>query len=278
MNIYKPWQFIKLFYKEINDTSLLNLGAQITYYVILSFFPFMIFILTLTSYINFADANIMEYLFHILPQESYSLVENTLGEIMLSRSSTLLSLGFILSFWSALNGIYALMTGMTKAYGKKETRSFFRLKFASLNFLVSFFLAVILSFILLVLGQQLTEYLRLLLGNVNIIAFLWQKLHIIFQFVFLVLTFLYLNRLSTDKEYPFVQLLPGSVFSAVGWVLISMGFSLYLKYFNNYSLTYGSIGGIFILLLWLYWSSEIVLFGCVLNSVIMKFRTQQYPE
>jgi membrane protein len=238
----------------------------------------MIFILTLTSYINLADVNIIDDLSNIMPQESYSLVKHTIDEIMLNRSSTLLSLGFLLSFWSALNGIHALMTGMTQAYGKKETRSFIRLKFVSLNFLVSFFLAIILSFILLVLGQQLTEYLRLLFGNINIITFLWQKLHIVFQFVFLILTFMYLNRLSTDKEYPFLQLLPGSIFSAIGWVLISMGFSLYLKYFNNYSLTYGSIGGIFILLLWLYWSSEIILFGCVLNSVIMKFKNQQYIE
>lgn len=254
----------------------MNLGAQITYYVILAFFPFLIFLLTLTSYINLADVNILDDLSHIVPQESYQIIADTLKEIMsVRRNTTLLSLGFLASLWSALNGIHALMTGMNSAYGKKETRSFLLQKFTSLNFLIVFFLAIVLSFLLLVLGRELEEFLQILLGNLNMITFLWQKLHIVFQFVFLILTFLYLNKLATGKAFTYGQLLPGSLFAAIGWVVISMGFSLYLKYFNNYSPAYGSIGGIIILLLWLYWSSEMILFGCVLNSVIMKVKNPQ---
>lgn len=264
--------FIKDFYDVLQKNELMALGGQVTYYIILSFFPLLLFLLTLASYTPLSNSEILGNLSYFLPEQTYEMVISVVNEMIQSRSTTLLSFSMLITIWVALNGINALIRGINKAYGFKESRSFLRLKFVSLLFLLIMFLAIFLTLILLVWGQILGEFFFNFFQATSTFALLWSKLRLVVQFAFLILTFSILNRMATTRNLSFKQVLPGSFMAAIGWVLISIGFSFYIKNFSNIAVAYGSIGGIIILLLWLYWSSEILLLGSALNAVLLKYK------
>lgn len=263
------------FFSTIEENELMALGGQVTYYIILSFFPLLIFLLTLATYTPITSSEILENLSYLLPAETYEMVTSILYEIMNARSPTLLSFSMFGTLWAALNGINALMRGISKAYGLKISRSFFRLKLTAVFFLLFIFLAILLSFIIIVGGEIIGLYLFNLLGVKSLFLVFWQKLRLLIQFSFLIVTFQILNHMATFYSFSHTEVLPGSLFSALGWIIISLAFSSYVNHFNTFSLTYGSIGGIIILLLWLYWSSETLLLGCALNSALIKTKSQK---
>ena len=250
-------------------------GGQVAFYIILSFFPLLIFILTLAAYFNLTIHEIFEDLPYLVPTESYNLVDRVLTEVLSSRNPTLLSFGMVGALWASLNGINALMRGISKAYQLHQNRSFIRSRLIAIAFLVMMFFALLLSFTLLVLGEKLGSLLFELLEVSGFFPYIWQKLRLIIQFCFLVLTFLILNQMATRGKFSARQMLPGSVFAATGWVIISVAFSFYVRHFSNYTVTYGSIGGIIILILWIYWSCAIFLLSCAFNAVLLESRKRR---
>lgn len=267
------WRRFSLRYWElVNQCELMALGGQVTYYMILSFFPLLIFILTLTAYADISSEHLFEDLKYLLPEETYLMVEGIIYEIFSKRSPTLLSFGMLAAIWASLNGIDALMRGIVKAYGLIEKRSFFGLKLTAVAFLLIIVSAVAVSFFTLFLGETLGQALLNTLGASSLFPFLWQKLRLFIQFLLLVITFIILNRMATNSQYTSKMVLPGSLVAAAGWVLISLAFSYYVRHFSNFSVIYGSIGGVMILLLWLYWSTEILLLGCALNAVLIEYK------
>lgn len=245
------------------------LAGQVTYYMILSFFPLLIFFLTLAGYADLSSEQLFEDFKYLIPEETYQMVENIIYEIFAKRSPTLLSFGMLAALWASLNGVSALMRGMVKAYGIRERRSFLKLKFISFVVLLIVILTLFASFLILFLGELFGDWLFDILGATSIFPSLWAKVRLIIQFLLLVITFMMINYLATGSRYSIRMVFPGSLFAATGWVVISLAFSFYVKHFNSYSVTYGSIGGVMILLLWLYWSSEILLLGCALNAVLI---------
>jgi membrane protein len=268
------WRKLLLGYWDlVNQNELIALGGQVTYYIILSFFPLLIFVLTLAGYANVDSEQVFEEFKYLIPAESYQMVENVIYEIFSIRSPTLLSIGMLGAAWASLNGINALLRGMVKAYGLKETRSFLRQKLVSVVLLIIFVGTLLGSVILLISGEMYGDWLFGILGATSIFPGIWHFLRLFIQFMLLVATFIVMNKTATGPLYSWRRMFPGSLFSAAGWVVISLGFSFYFKHFHSYTLTYGSIGGIMILLLWLYWSCIIILLGCALNAVLIKAST-----
>lgn len=268
-------KFIRQYWELVNRIELMALGGQVTYYMILSFFPLLILLLTLIGYANLSSEQFFNDLKYLLPEETYLLVESIVYEIFAKRSPTLLSVGMVGTVWAALNGINALMRGIVKAYGLTEERSFWKLKLTAILFLIMIMTAILVSVPILFWGESLGSTLFQSLGATIIFPYLWQKLRLLIEFLILIATFIILNAMATHARYSFRSVLPGSLFAATGWVVISLAFSFYVKNFNNFSVTYGSIGGIMVLLLWLYWSAEILLLGSALNAVLIKTKEKK---
>lgn len=136
---------LKHFWTILKKNELMALGGQVSYYLILSFFPLLIFLLTLISFLNLNSEQFFEDWKYFVPEESYYLVEGIIYEVFSQRSPTLLSLGMLGTIWASLNGINALMRGIVKAYGLQEKRSYLRLKLTAILFLITITLTVILS-------------------------------------------------------------------------------------------------------------------------------------
>lgn len=245
------------------------MGGQVTYYMILSFFPLLIFFLTLLGYANISSERFFQDLKYLLPEETYLMVESIIYEIFALRSPTLLSFGMLGAVWASLNGITALIRGIVKAYGLTEERSYLRLKLTSIAALGIITIAIIASFSLLFIGERIGNTIFENLGETGLFSFFWHKIRLLIQFLLLVITCLILNRMATSSRFSLKMLLPGSILAVSAWIVLSLAFSYYLGHFNNFSVTYGSIAGVIILLLWLYWSIEVLLLGCALNAVII---------
>ncbi len=265
------WRFWEL----VNQNELMALGGQVTYYMILSFFPLLILILSLAGYADISSEQVFEDFKYLLPEETYLMVESIVYEIFSARSPTLLSVGMLGAIWASLNSISALMRGMVKAYGLEEERSFLRLKLLSLLLLIIMITTFLLSFGILFLGEMFGDWLFDMMGATSIFPALWQKTRLMIQFMLLVATFIVINRMATGSIYTTRMVIPGSLFASMGWIAISLAFSFYVRHFNNYTVTYGSIGGVMILLLWLNWSIEIFLLGCALNAVLIEYKKKK---
>lgn len=245
------------------------LGAQLTYYLILSFFPFLIFLLTLLSHTSISTADVMGNLSDVLPEASFSLISETIEEILKNGTTSLLSFSIIGTIWTSSNGVAALIKGLNKAYDQEENRPFLLLRGFAILITLALVIGIILAFTLLVFGQILGNYIFSFFGLTEYFKVIWEAVRFIFPIIMLIVVFtLFYKYAPNKKRLKFKEVFPGAIFTTSAWIAISLLFSFYVNNFGSYTKTYGSLGGIIILLIWLYISSIIILIGGELNATL----------
>ncbi|MFY9280182.1 MAG: YihY/virulence factor BrkB family protein [Caldicoprobacterales bacterium] len=260
--------FIKTMYYRLLDDDILALGAQMAYYLILSFFPFLIFLMALIGHSPVSSQQVLRGLLGILPEQAYNLVNDTVVEIVDRKTGGLAPISGILALWFASNGIGSIITGLNKAYDEKEKRPFWMVKLISIIFTLLLSIVIIFSFILLIFGGVIKKQI---LDGMELDPFyqnLWNTGRYIFISSAVFLVFIILYRFIPSRCMRLTEVVPGAVFATLGWLLTSLGFAYYVDNFSNYSRFYGSIGGVVILLIWLYYSAVIILLGGELNAAL----------
>jgi membrane protein len=257
---------------RFRDDDVQALGAQLTYYLILAFFPFLIFLLNLIGYMQLSSEQFMAELIRLLPEESGKAVDDIIAEVTRGSSRTLLSFGMIATLWAASNGINAIIKALNKAYDEEENRPFWKVRGISLlsTFVLAF--VILIAMLLLVFGRPIGQYLFEHLGYPAGFEFLWSLLKAALPLTAMFGVFMLLYRLTPNRRLRWREVIPGSCFASLGWILTSLLFSYYVNHFGNYEATYGSVGGIIVLLIWLYISSLIILFGGELNASLTFLR------
>lgn len=260
--------FLQDLYCRIQDDEVPALGAQLTYYLILSFFPFVIFLITLSAYTPLSRDDILTDLVTLMPTAVGPLVGDLFREIIQERSSTLLSIGMIAAIWTASSGMMAIIRTLNKAYDVSERRPYWKVKGIAIVYTVCLSIVICLSFVLLVFGQMIGRYAFGVLDIPNSFESSWGLLKYILTLGIMCTIFALLYYTAPNRRIRFYDVLPGALFTTVGWVVISLSFSYYVNHFSNYTTTYGSLGGIIILLIWLYLSSVLILLGGEINASI----------
>lgn len=263
-------QVIRHLYHRFQEDEVTALGAQLTFYLVLAFFPFLIFLITLVSYLPITNDLPLHQLAALLPGEAYLQVRSIIAETVQARSQTLLSLGMIITLWAASNGVNAIIRGINKAYFEKETRPFWKVRGLSIVFTLALALVILFAFIMLVFGRIFGQSLFDWLGINQFFAPVWQVLRYLIPLSTMLLVFLLIYRLSPNRSLRFREVLPGALLASAGWVATSQAFAWYVDHFTNYARIYGSLGGIVVLLIWLYLSSIIILLGGELNAVLSR--------
>lgn len=267
----KIWyRFLEELLCRIKEDEVTAIGGQLTYFLILSIFPFLIFFLNLLSYTSLAQEGILSNLLIVLPTETQILLESIINEVISSSSQTLLSLGIILTIWTGSLGITSIIRAVNKAYNVEKKRPYWRLKGLSILFTIILALLLMLVLTMLVFGEIIGEKIFTYLGAPHIFYYIWEFLRIIIPFIAMILIFALIYKLSPTPEeglnIKFNQTLLGAIFTTTGWIIASMIFSIYVNNFANYSKTYGSLGGIIVLLLWLYITSIMIVLGGEING------------
>jgi membrane protein len=260
--------FLQSLYGRFEDDDVLAMGAQLTYYLILSFFPFLIFVFAVLSFSDISVSDAMTHISQVLPQLSDQMIVDVFSELQQSRNGSLLSLGLLAALWSASNGVNAIIKALNKAYDEEENRPFWKVRGISFIFTIILALMIFLSLILLIFGKWIGETIyrvTLLPGNFEV---LWGVAQYVIPLITMAAAFVLIYKFTPNLRLRFQEVLPGAVFATIGWVITSLLFSFYVNNFGNYTKTYGSIGGIIVLLTWLYLSSILIILGGEINATL----------
>lgn len=264
---------IKLIVKVRKD-DIFALASQLAYYMILSFIPLIIFLISLIAWINIDSINFMSILKTFLPSGIFSLAEYIINEIMSARSMSLVGGSIFVAIWMASSGFRALIKGINKAYNLKDTRSYIRRTIIAYIGTIIFALSIIAALAVIVFGRVIGEHLLGLLPNAEIFQYVWIMFRYVIILVFLVIIFTALYKFTPCKRFKLKEVFPGAVVSALGWIISSFAFSYYINNFNNYTKVYGSLAAIFIMMLWMFITSMVIIFGVEVNSVLVEHKKE----
>lgn len=249
-------------------------AAALTYYLLFAMFPILIFINSLLGMLNWNVTAISNVLLPVLPREVVSMLEAYLTYIRGESSSVLLWFSLAFSVWFPLRAVRSLTNDVRLAYqlGKPANPVGYALR--QMVFTLVFLVIVTLTLLLCVLSGRflsaaagwlkLGQRLRIPASGLN----LWQYFRFLLlgALMFLILVLLY--TVAQDKRPPIRTLLPGIALSLVSWLVISMGFSLYVENFGKYSIIYGALGTVIVLLIWLYMTSFLLILGAEFNAAL----------
>lgn len=273
-----------LFLKELlcryEDDGVSEIGAQLTYYLILSVFPFLIFFLSILKFTPLVDAGVLERLLAVLPGDTQKILYDIISEIMRKGNFALLSFGAIGALWSSSNGIMSIIKSVNRAFDLEESRPFWKLRGLSIIFTISLYIVLIIAFSILIFGEVFFNLIFISYTWPSYV--IWKILKIIIPLLFmgLMLSFLYKFSPSIKEgiEVKFSETIPGSVFASIGIILFSSIFSFYVNNFGNYSKSYGSIGGLIVLLIWLYSISIVIVLGAEVNATLISMKKESISE
>lgn len=275
----KPLIFLDQLIYRFNEDRVVATGAQLTFSLVLSIFPFIIVFLNVLSYTPLVRLEVLNEMIFYLPIETQKIIKEFTLEIAQSSSQGLLSIAAILGFWSASSGLKAVIKAINRAYDYKEKRSYIRLKLMSIFFTFGLIIMLILVFMTLVFGEILTDKISTIFES-GLISHLWEYMRIIIPVLYMVLIFAIIYKLSpcknSNNKVTILSSLPGAIFTTLGWMLTSILFSYYVNNFGRYAITYGSLVGIILLLIWLYISSIIIVIGGEINATIEYFKIYGY--
>ncbi|HEX7047940.1 MAG TPA: YihY/virulence factor BrkB family protein [Gammaproteobacteria bacterium] len=263
-------QFFLDLKKEISEDNISLGAAALGYYLTLAIFPAMILLMTIIAYLPIADVDkaIMDVLGRALPEDASSMVSGVVTEVTRDQRGGLLSFGILATVWAASTGMYAIMRQLNITYDVTEARSFIRTRAWALLLSVLFSVLVIGAFSLVVLGGFIEEWIGNRFGFASALAMVFTVIRWIVIVLALLLGFALIYKLGPNVEQKFRFITPGSVLGVTLLIIASLGFSFYVSNFADYNATYGSIGAVIILMLWLYIAGLVILIGSEINALL----------
>lgn len=265
---------LKEFFKRLKKHNTEGYTAECAYYIILSFIPFLIILLTLIQYTNISQETLFETIKLFTPNIMNEGIHNIIQEIY-SKSLGTISISAIVAIWSAGRGFYALCRGLNEAYDIQKKQTYWYLKIKGIICTLIFIVFIVLSLALVVFGNNVMEMLKQRNTNVSILLTNIMNLRRIGLMAVLFILFLLMYKYVPAKKRKFKNQIWGALFSAISWSAISSIFGMYVNIFRGFSVMYGSLTNIILIMMWMYASMYILLMGAEINSMVEKANTQQ---
>lgn len=258
--------FMELKEEWTNDQVPLLAAAQAFYYL-LSLAPMLILILAILPYFQFDPEQVIDLGREFLPSEAMNIMEDTIIDAISTPDGGLLTLGIIGTIWTASHGMNAFIMALNTAYNIKKTRSFLMHRGLSILMTLLLIVSLMVTLLLPVFGQAILDLIQTFidLPEETAALILISRWVIAAIAVIFILSIMY--KIAPNKKIPYKSVLPGAVIAAITWMLVSFGFSIYINNFGNFSATYGSLGGIIILMIWFFLTGAILLLGAEINAI-----------
>lgn len=258
----------------------LGLAAQLAYYLILSLFPFMLVLVSLMGTFGSEDlaVNILGYFKQVMPSQVYDLFETYTEDVIKGRAEApgLLSFGILFTIWTASGAFSAMMKALNRCYGVRETRPFWKAKGIAILMTLGLSALVLAGVLLLILGPAIGSSMADFFRLGGLFEFFWNIVRWPVALTLMMVSVALLYYFAPNADLRFRWITPGGLIGVLLWVLASVAFSVYVNNFGSYNKTYGTIGVIIVLLLYLYISSLTILFGATLNATLP--RTKETPS
>ena len=268
--------FSRFYTKSFLEEDLMSSAAQVAFYFAFALFPLLLFFLSLFGLVlesaNELRTEMFYYLRQVMPVSAFELVKTTIEEVTENSSGGKLTVGILIAVWSASAGIDGVRVALNGVYNLAEERPYWKTKLIALS--MTFGLGILIT---IALGSVFygSKFILLILGWINLpiqspfVLGILQWL-IILAVLITIFAIIY-NFLPQHKKHDWVWISPGTIAGIVLWLLLSYSFRLYLEYFNSYAKTYGSLGAMIILMLWLYLTALVILVGGAINAVLQEF-------
>lgn len=270
-----PWfREMNEFMNRLKEDRVSAYAAQASFFLILSAFPFLILILTCIRFLPVTDADLIQALQYLLPADIQEQVVSIVQEFISRSNNTILSVSVVFTIWSAAKGIMTISDGLNSVYRTNESRNYFILRGLAMLHTLVVLLAMILLLVLFVFGNSLYNLIMRKVDFLNDIATLVISLRVIVGFALLFIMFVAMYRELANHKITIKMAAPGALFSAVSWIAVSFGFSIYINYFGNYSKVYGSLTGLAIAMIWIYMMMNLLFWGGEINVMLV----ERYPE
>ena len=254
--------------REILADDCLGLAAQLAYYFFLALFPALLFLVAIVSFIPVAGllGAITSNLARIAPGEVLSIIQDQILKIAHEKNGGLLTIGVLGAVWSTSAGLNAIMETLNRAYDIEESRPWWKVKLIGLGLTISLAAFIVVSFALVLVGPTLAERVAVWAHMGPAFTWAWKiaQWPVIFLLVATAVALIYYFAPDAVQEWRW--LIPGSILATVLWLAISLAFKFYVARFGSYNATYGTIGGVIVLMLWFYLSALAVLVGAELNA------------
>ncbi len=264
------------FVRKVKFDHVSSFAGHAALFLLMSIFPMAMFCISIFSYLPIDMGRLTQYLLTIIPEGSLPLVNQILAEAYAESTTMMTSFTMIVMLFCASKGVYAVIIGMNAVYGIRETRGTMLLYALAAAYVVIFFAAIGLMMILIVLGNNIFNWLLRFIPDMIAFDSLFRYGKYLCMLVFLILFFLlvYMNvpNRRSKIRYEFF----GALFSTIAWLAYSWAFSFYISNYANYSVTYGSLAAVVIFILWLYGTMNIVFVGAEINVVLRKFAEYGY--
>jgi membrane protein len=265
----------KRLYRRYSTNAVASSAAAVSYYFLFSFFPFLLFVIALVAYLPLETPaeHFLDRMRPVLPAQAMVIVDTQLRDLISRERPQLLTLGLLGGFWSASRGADAVRHALNLAHGVQESRPLWKTELLVWSATVAGALLVLVAASALIAGGDVGAWIAGKLGIRShfVSVMRWLRWPVLGAAFMAATGFAYRVLPNVKQRLRFVA--PGAAVGALAWVLATWGFGHYVAAFGNYDVTYGSLGGVVILLTWLYLSGFITVAGGELNVVIEQAST-----
>jgi len=277
-------QLAKRVWTEIDHDDVLGRASELAYNFLMALFPLLLFLLALLGLFAGEGTQLRQQLFtalaQALPASASDLIAKTLSEITTSSGGGKLTFGALLFFWSATGGTLTMISVLNAAYHVRDSRPWYKVRAIALGLTLSISILVVLALALVLFGGHLADVIAAKVGLGAVVIATWKVLQWVAALFFMSLAFGLVYYFGPDvREQHWYWITPGSAVGVVLWFICSIGFRVYLHFFNTYSKTYGSLGAVIILLLWFYVTGLVFMVGGEINAAIENAAAERgHPE
>lgn len=258
-------------------------AAALAYYLLFALFPMLIFLSNLLGLLDLNISEIIQILQRFLPKDVVGIVESYLDHVSHTSSQSMLWFALVFTIWFPMRAAKGLMDDVRLAYhlGKPVHPVSYAIR--QLVYTVVLLIVVGLTLLFSTLGKQVLGHLNHLIPERTLrisdyLLTIWQYLRFVPVGLLMFAALGTLYAASLDKRQPWEEMLPGITAALVSWIVVSIGFSVYVENFANYSVIYGTLGAVIVLLMWLYMTAVILILGAELNAALRTVRQANREE
>jgi membrane protein len=256
--------------RETKADNGLGLAAQLAYYFFLALFPALLFLIALAGV--FASGELISRVVNMMsgavPPDVVEIIREQLISLSQGGQGGIMTFGVLAALWSSSAAMVAIIDALNRAYDVEEARAWWKQRIVALLLTVGAAAFILASVALVLAGPQLAEWLAGRFGLGGAFEWSWKVLQWPLVFLLVATAFGLIYHFAPNVDQDFVVLTPGSVLATALWLVGSLGFRIYVVNFGSYNETYGALGGVIVLLLWLYISGLVVIVGAEMNAEI----------
>lgn len=261
-------ELLKRTAKEAYADDVFNLAAQQAYYFFFALFPALLAVISIASFFpvqNLAD-EIVAMLGRVAPVDVIEIINGQLAKISGDNAGGLLTIAFLVTIWSSSGAVVSMCTTLNIAYDVTETRPWWKVRLIAIGLTIGLALFILAAMTLVIGGPALAERVAAMAGMDKAFVWAWNILQWPLVFALVATAFALVYYFAPDVVQEWIWITPGSTLATILWIVVSLGFKLYVSTLGNYTETYGFVGGVMVLLTWFYLSALVLLFGAELNA------------